>query len=313
MDGPIGNDPVIENNTILRVLPANTDFNWGISLHHTIPQGSVRNNIFILANGVKAFEWENPGAAPSNNIYFSVDGSLDNPKGYPLGENEVIADPLFTDYEARDLRLLQGSPAIDKGENTDYSVDLDNNPVPSGNAPDLGAYESSFFAIVPHFEIMIDQLTVELDGGGSLAEDQQSITSYTWDFGDDTGGSGSAVSHTYGDAGTYLIILTVTSSSGESATNTKSVTVNKPPDPIQNMWRSFDVKILPGTPQATVSDGITSVDLQFFESIDDDGVNKGELLTTHNAGVHPEALTMLVFIPKLSTMWRISGGKTIHT
>jgi PKD repeat protein len=289
MDGPIGNDPVIENNTILRVLPANTDFNWGISLHHTIPQGSVRNNIFVLANGVKAFEWENPGAAPSNNIYFSVDGSLDNPKGYPLGENEVIADPLFTDYEARDLRLLHGSPAIDKGENTDYSVDLDNNPVPSGNAPDLGAYESSFFAIVPRFEIMIDQLTIELDGGGSLAEDQQSITSYTWDFGDETGGSGSALSHTYGDAGTYLITLTVTSSSGESATSTKSVTVNKPPDPIQNMWRSFDAKIQPGTPQATISDGITSVDLQFFESIDDDGVNRGELLTPHNAGVHPEA------------------------
>ncbi len=288
MDGPIGNDPVIENNTILRVLPANTDFNWGISLHHTIPQGSVRNNIFVLANGVKAFEWENPGSAPSNNIYFSVDGSLNNPKGYALGENEIIGDPLFIDYESRDLRLRKGSPAVDRGEISDYTVDLNGNPVPLGNAPDLGAYESSFFAIVPRIEFVIDELTIELDGNGSLAEDGQSITGYSWDFGDETSGSGSAVSHTYGDAGNYIITLTVTSSSGESASITKSVTVIKPPDPIENMWRSFDVQLLAGNPQATVSDGITSVDLQFYESTNDDGVNKGELLSPYNPGGHSE-------------------------
>ena len=54
LDGPLGDDPFIENNTILRTLPANTNFNWGISLHHTIPNASIRNNIFVLANDVKA-------------------------------------------------------------------------------------------------------------------------------------------------------------------------------------------------------------------------------------------------------------------
>ncbi|MBL7113731.1 MAG: hypothetical protein ISS19_17460, partial [Bacteroidales bacterium] len=126
IDGPIGSNPVIENNTILRVLPANTDFNWGISLHHLIPQGSVRNNIFVLANGVSAFEWENPGASTSDNIYFSVDNSLANPKGYPLGPGEIIADPLFIDYDDRDLHLQQGSPAIDIADSSRYSTDLDN-------------------------------------------------------------------------------------------------------------------------------------------------------------------------------------------
>lgn len=289
LDGPIGDNPVIENNTILRVLPANTDFNWCISLHHLIPDGSVRNNIFVLANEVKAFEWENPGSSTLDNIYFSVDSSLANPKGYPLGTGEIIANPLFADYEERDLHLQQGSPAIDMAESSRYSTDLDNNPVPQGNGPDLGAFESAFFAIVPHFDITVDNLNVEVDGNGSLAEDQQSITSYTWDFGDETNDTGSSVSHTYSEAGTYEITLTILSTSGESASKTKPVTVNSPPDLVQNTWRSFDVHIQPGTPQATVSDGFTSVDLKFYESVDNDGVDMGELLAPHNPGVHPES------------------------
>ncbi|MBL7113342.1 MAG: ADP-ribosylglycohydrolase family protein [Bacteroidales bacterium] len=250
LDGPIGNNAIIENNTILRVLPANTDYNWCISLHHTIPNGSVCNNIFVLANGVTAFEWENPGDATRNNIYYSVDKSLDNPKGYTLGEGEIIVDPLFVNYADRDLHLLEGSPAIDMGKTSRYSMDLDNNPVPKGNGSDLGAFESPYFAIVPHFNITANNLTVEVDGNGSLAEDQQSIQSYMWDFGDDGTATGNTASHTYRDAGTYEITLTVLSTSGESASKTKSVSFTKPPDFIQNRWRSFNVQIQAGDPSA---------------------------------------------------------------
>ncbi len=146
IDGPIGEDAIIENNTIFRVLPANTDYNWCISLHHRIPEASVRNNIFVLANGVTAFEWENPGSSTSDNIYFSADNSLSNPKGYTLKEGEIIADPLFVNYEERNLHLLQGSPAVDMAESSRYTFDLDGNPVPQGKAPDAGAFESSFIA-----------------------------------------------------------------------------------------------------------------------------------------------------------------------
>jgi hypothetical protein len=148
IDGPIGADAIIENNTILRVLPANTDYNWCISLHHLIPHASVSNNIFVLANGVTAFEWENPGSSTSDNIYYSVDNSLSNPKGYPLGKGEIVADPLFVNFEERDLHLLQGSPAIDMAEASRYTYDLDRNPVPQGKAPDAGAFESSFTASI---------------------------------------------------------------------------------------------------------------------------------------------------------------------
>jgi PKD repeat protein len=289
IDGPIGKNPVIENNTILRVLPANTDFNWCISLHHLIPQASVRNNIFVLANGVKAFEWENPGSSTSDNIYFSVDNSRANPKGYPLGSGEIIADPLFVNYEKRDLHLLQGSPAIDMAESSRYTMDLDNNPVPYGNGPDAGAFESSFFAVVPRFDIAVNNLTVGLDGSESVAEDKQSIVSYSWDLGDGGIDTGSSVSHTYSEAGTYYITLTITSTSGESASKTRSVLVRKPPDGIQNTWHSYDVQIQAGTPQAIVSDGVTTVKLQLYESVDNDGVDMGELLVPFNSGVHPES------------------------
>ena len=153
-DGPIGDNPVIENNTILRVLPANTDYNWCISLHDRIPKASIRNNIFVLANEVTAFEWENPGSSTSDNIYFSVDNSKENPKGYTLGAGEIIADPQFANYEERDLHLLQGSPAVDMAESSRYAFDLDRNPVPQGNAPDAGAFESSFsVSNIPCYDI----------------------------------------------------------------------------------------------------------------------------------------------------------------
>lgn len=50
------------------------------------------------------------------------------------------------------------------------------------------------------------------------------ISSYSWDFGDSTSGSGSQTSHTYDTAGTYTVTLTVTSDTG--STNQQSVTVS---------------------------------------------------------------------------------------
>lgn len=138
IDGPIGRNPVIENNTVLRVRPANTQWNLCLSLHHAIPDASVRNNIFVLANGVTAFDEEVPG---NHNVYYSVDGSVDNPKGYPLGPGEIIADPQFVDYENRNVRLRPTSPAVDMGQSVLYKTDLEGKMVPQGAAPDAGAYE----------------------------------------------------------------------------------------------------------------------------------------------------------------------------
>jgi hypothetical protein len=48
---------------------------------------------------------------------------------------------LFIDYASRDLRLKAGSPAIDAGVNLGYKLDFNNNPIPAGKFPDMGACE----------------------------------------------------------------------------------------------------------------------------------------------------------------------------
>ncbi len=55
------------------------------------------------------------------------------------GEGEKIGDPLFKSQS--DYHVQSGSPAIDAGIDLGHMVDYDNNPVPRGVAPDIGAYE----------------------------------------------------------------------------------------------------------------------------------------------------------------------------
>lgn len=49
--------------------------------------------------------------------------------------------------------------------------------------------------------------------------------SFSWDFGDGTSGSGVTPVHSYGRARTYTVTLTVVSSTGQTATTSKTVTV----------------------------------------------------------------------------------------
>jgi PKD repeat protein len=57
--------------------------------------------------------------------------------------------------------------------------------------------------------------SITFDGSHSTPGGQ--ITSYAWDFGDGTTGSGATVSHAYASAGSYTVGLTVTSSTGQTA------------------------------------------------------------------------------------------------
>ncbi len=65
----------------------------------------------------------------------------------------------------------------------------------------------------------------------STSTDQDgTIASYAWSFGDNTSGSGVSPNHTYGQAGTYAVQLTVTDDDGATNVQTKSVTVTAPPN-----------------------------------------------------------------------------------
>jgi PKD repeat protein len=75
------------------------------------------------------------------------------------------------------------------------------------------------------FTTSTNGLTLSANGSSSTDSDG-TITSYAWDFGDSTTGSGVNASHVYAAGGTYDVKLTVTDNNGATDTLTKSVTVS---------------------------------------------------------------------------------------
>ncbi|SFQ20233.1 serine protease [Amycolatopsis arida] len=68
-----------------------------------------------------------------------------------------------------------------------------------------------------------DSLTCTFDGSGSSDPDG-GITSYTWDFGDGTTGTGATTRHTYlGHTTNYTATLTVTDNDGNTATTHRTI------------------------------------------------------------------------------------------
>lgn len=67
-------------------------------------------------------------------------------------------------------------------------------------------------------------LTCSFHGGPSTDEDG-SITSYSWNFGDGTTASGRIVTKTYSLPGTYTVKLTVKDNNGATGSTSKTITV----------------------------------------------------------------------------------------
>jgi PKD repeat protein len=100
---------------------------------------------------------------------------------------------------------------------------------PTGSKPTTTTTPGVNRAPVANFTFTCDGLTCEFDGGGSSDPDG-SISSYSWSF----GGSEVTATHTFGNAGTFDVALTVIDNRGKNATQTKSVTVTTPPTTSSN-------------------------------------------------------------------------------
>lgn len=75
------------------------------------------------------------------------------------------------------------------------------------------------------FNVTCDGLTCDLDATGS--SDDNGIDSYSWAFGDNSQGAGAETSHSYGENGTYTIVLTVTDTAGQQDQASETVTVEQ--------------------------------------------------------------------------------------
>jgi hypothetical protein len=75
-------------------------------------------------------------------------------------------------------------------------------------------------------------LSCSFDASSSTAPGD-TITSYSWNFGDNSAGTGQPANHVYGAANTYNVTLTINTGKGNNATVTKPVTVTNviPPPP----------------------------------------------------------------------------------
>ena len=72
----------------------------------------------------------------SRTYFLNTWSSISGQEKHSLTEN-----PLFVNVENYDFHLQSASPCIDKGTITGLTLDYDDNQIPYGNAPDIGAYE----------------------------------------------------------------------------------------------------------------------------------------------------------------------------
>ena len=95
------------------------------------------------------------------------------------------------------------------------------------------------------------QAPLTINFSAVLSSDEDGvIVEYDWDFGDGTSGSGETVSHTFGEAGTFTVVLRVTDDRGDSATNNKTIYVS--PAEADGPTASFTASPTSGTSPITV-------------------------------------------------------------
>ncbi len=77
------------------------------------------------------------------------------------------------------------------------------------------------------FAVSVTDLTLAVDAGTSSDPDG-TISTYSWDFGDNATATGATASHNYAEAGTYQVTLTVVDSDGSATAIGQPVTVTAP-------------------------------------------------------------------------------------
>ncbi|MFM7272084.1 MAG: PKD domain-containing protein [Actinomycetes bacterium] len=124
-------------------------------------------------------------------------------------------------YATRGSKVVSVAVLDDRGEPTTITDTLTVGPP---NVSPIAAFAAS-----------PTDLSVAFDGTPSSDPDG-SVVSWSWDFGDGTGDTGSMPAHTYTQGGSYSVAMTVTDNEGTSTTLVRTVLVQAPNVPPTAVW-----------------------------------------------------------------------------
>lgn len=204
-------------------LPAGPDTNAISISAKTVPAGTpvtvtatVSDAGFNQSNGTeptqnitsaKAFLDAAPWASNASGVTMTAkDGSFNSPT-----EQVTVSIPTAGLSGGRHVVFVQGTDAAGKpGTPNAVYFTVEGS---STNKPPVAGFTSTTSALTARFT-------------NTSRDEDGSIKSYKWDFGDGTTSAEANPSHTYGKAGTYNVVLTVTDDKDASDNEAQSVTVS---------------------------------------------------------------------------------------
>jgi parallel beta-helix repeat protein len=186
---------------------------FGLSVFADTASLTISNSI-LWNNGEEIEEYDSHIAVDHSDIQMA--------DGIFPGEGNINEVPDFRD-SLSDFRLNSSSPCIDTGTSIHApTTDLSGKIRPSGDAPDMGAYEwnnrepsASFYA---RNTTVYSGITVEFR---DQSYSYDGIQSWQWDFGDGNEDDSQHPIHTYETPGIYTVKLTIHESDGDTDTFTR--------------------------------------------------------------------------------------------
>ena len=148
----------------------------------------------------------------------TVDVSIDGGASWQAADYNAVSE--YYEFDWNTLGVGDGMRTID-ARATDSDTKMT-------DATQIGVtVDNVNDAPMASFTYSCDGTDCSFDGTGSSDADG-TVDGYSWDFGDESSGTGALANHYFAVTGTYEVTLTVTDNDGETGTDTQTVIVTEP-------------------------------------------------------------------------------------
>lgn len=282
-----GGDYPYEGNGSLEAVmvdDASSSDNWTVRM--LSGGGNPANNMTLDASGKVTFWMKSYGAASGTQVAIWIDDSDGLEQSPKL---DVINDGQYHKYEFslenyNGQTITTGNGQIDGPDFTidaimffqpnsanNWTVYIDNVMKEVEDGTPVASFTSSATTVLTDEQITFD--------AGASSDNDGSIVSYEWNFGDSNTATGENVSHTYSATGSYNVSLTVTDNDGKSAAASASIEVLEcyPPSVTEVIIDNMDSEC---SKVGTWAESTSNPDFYGTNYIHDSGSLKGEKTVT---------------------------------